>query len=318
MTVEMTQDKTRDNIASNLINGIKSDYLSINDRAIHYGDGIFETILCSDAKLYYWPQHFRRLIESARKLHLSCAEDQLQEAQLEKQLKDDISLLLADKASEKNSSKSSSKSRHYAIKIILTRGAGERGYQYKSNLTVNRLVSLSAIDLAYSPLLNERLSAGELFLCEQQVSINESLAGLKHLNRLENVLARNEWQVKTTDNIIDGLMLNANGFVIEGTMSNVFAVKDNQLYTPAVVQSGVRGIMRDVVLAIASEQGFELKIKDMTLAELKAMDEIFITNSLIGMKLVNQLDDVLFNNCDTAEKIFNDMINTKERYVQPV
>ena len=56
--------------AHNLINGIASDYLNINDRSIHYGDGLFETILCDGRKLYYWAQHFQRLQESAQRLNI--------------------------------------------------------------------------------------------------------------------------------------------------------------------------------------------------------------------------------------------------------
>ncbi len=310
-----------------LINGIKADYLNVNDRSIHYGDGLFETILCSDNKLYYWRQHFNRLQQSAEKLQLPCADVQA----LEQQLLDDVSLLLA--ASNKSDHKKTIDHNNFSIKIILTRGIGERGYQYKKNSRLNRLVFLSEINKDYSALLSGKMSAGELLICKQQASINESLAGLKHLNRLENVLARNEWggrvgndrvdnnradNNKTSKNIIDGLMLNANGFVIEGTMSNLFAVKDKQLFTPDISQSGIKGVMRDVIIDIAQGQNIKLSIKNITLEELKDMDEIFISNSLIGIKSVNKLDGVLFNTRDLTNKIFDDLIETKDRHVQAI
>jgi len=299
-----------------LINGIKADYLNVNDRSIHYGDGLFETILCSDNKLYYWRQHFNRLLQSAEKLQLPCADVQA----LEQQLLDDASLLLA--AHNKIDQKSIDHN-NFSIKIILTRGTGERGYQYKKNSRLNRLVFLSEINKDYSALLSGKMSAGELLICKQQVSINASLAGLKHLNRLDNVLARNEWgghvdNNKTSKNIIDGLMLNANGFVIEGTMSNLFAVKDKQLFTPDISQSGIKGVMRDVIIDIAQGQNIKLSIKNITLEELKDMDEIFISNSLIGIKSVNKLDGVLFNTRDLTNKIFDDLIETKDRHVQVI
>jgi 4-amino-4-deoxychorismate lyase len=305
-----------------LINGIKADYLNVNDRSIHYGDGLFETILCSDNKLYYWQQHFNRLQQSAEKLQFPCVDFQA----LEQQLLDDVSLLLA--ASNKSDHKKTIDHNNFSIKIILTRGIGERGYQYKKNSRLNRLVFLSEIDKDYSTLLSGKMSAGELLICKQQASINESLAGLKHLNRLENVLARNEWgglvdnnradNNKTSKNIIDGLMLNANGFVIEGSMSNLFAVKDKQLFTPDISQSGIKGVIREVVIDIAQAQNIKLSIKNITLEELKDMDEIFISNSLIGIKSVNKLDGVLFETHDLTNKIFDDLIETKDRHVQVI
>ncbi len=222
-----------------MINGIASDYLTINDRSIHYGDGLFETILCNNNKLYYWSQHFQRLQTSAEKLKIACPQEQL--------LLDDIAKLL-----DKNKSGSNSEAA-CAIKIIVSRGAGERGYQFSKNTTASRIVLLSAVEAAHSSLLSNQLLSGELFICKQQVSINENLAGIKHLNRLENVLARNEWNDKAKKNIIDGLMLNANQHVIEGTMSNLFAIKDKQLFTPDLGLSGVNGIMREIIIDLASK-----------------------------------------------------------------
>ena len=95
---------------NSLINGIASDYLTINDRSIHYGDGLFETILCNNNKLYYWSQHFQRLQTSAEKLKIACPQEQL--------LLDDIAKLL-----DKNESGSNSEAA-CAIKIIVSRGAG--------------------------------------------------------------------------------------------------------------------------------------------------------------------------------------------------
>ena len=110
-------------------------------------------------------------------------------------------------------------------------------------------------------LLPVKLLSGDLCFCEQQVSINENLAGLKHLNRLENVMARNEWGHRSTEsNIIDGLMLNANQYVIEGCMSNLFAVRNNELLTPDLSVSGVKGIMREVIIDLANKNNIKLRI----------------------------------------------------------
>ncbi len=289
-------------MVNSLINGIAADYININDRAIHYGDGLFETVLCSNNKLLYWKQHYQRLQASANKLKLSCPDEQLL-------LNDIIRLLEHNKNSNKNDCQHG-----YAVKIILTRGTGERGYQFTKTNNTKRIVLLSAIEIDYSSLLSEQLLSGDLYLCEQQVSINENLAGLKHLNRLENVLARNEWN----NEFIDGLMKNANQNVIEGTMSNFFAVKDNQLFTPDLGQSGVNGIMRDVIMALAKTNNIQLSVVNIKLNELFNMDELFISNSLIGIKSVNKLCDSRYKDQRITNIIFNGLLETKNNYAQAV
>jgi 4-amino-4-deoxychorismate lyase len=174
---------------------------------------------------------------------------------------------------------------------------------------------LSSLEPAYSSLLSEHLLNGELFICKQQVSINESLAGLKHLNRLENVMARNEWQDNNKRYYIDGLMLNANQHVIEGTMSNLFAIRDDQLYTPQLKQSGIKGVMRDIIIAIANKLDLRLTVTDLSLDQLSSMDELFISNSLIGMKSVTQLGDSHYQH-NKATVIFNQLLKTKADHVQ--
>ncbi len=291
---------------NSLINGVASDYLTINDRSIHYGDGLFETILCSNNKLYYWSQHFQRLQDSAQQLKIACPQEQV--------LLDDITRLLEENKPESGSASEVA----WAIKIIVSRGAGERGYKFSKNITSSRLVLLSSLEAEHSSLLSQQLLSGELFICKQQVSINENLAGLKHLNRLENVMARNEWNDKARNSFIDGLMLNANQHVIEGTMSNLFAIKDKQLFTPELNLSGVNGIMREMIIDLASKNNIKTSLINLTLDDLTAMDELFISNSLIAMKAVTKLGDSLYKDQAVANMIFSELLNTKEDYAQTV
>ena len=289
---------------NSLINGITSDYLIINDRSIHYGDGLFETILCNNSKLYFWPQHFQRLQTSAEKLKIVCPQEQL--------LLDDIAKLLDKNESGANSEVAC------AIKIIVSRGAGERGYQFSKNTAASRIVLLSALEAGHSSLLSNQLLSGELFICQQQVSINENLAGIKHLNRLENVLARNEWNDKAKKNIIDGLMQNANQHVIEGTMSNLFAIKDKQLFTPCLNLSGINGVMRGVIIELAGKSNIKTSAINLTLDDLSSMDELFISNSLIAMKVVTKLGDSVYKDQAVTNMIFTELLNNKESYAQAV
>jgi len=286
-----------------LINGIPAEFLNINDRAIHYGDGLFETILYQNGKLLYWKQHYLRLQSSAHRLKIYCPDELL--------LLNDIKNILNDSDTSANTI--------LAIKIIISRGVGERGYQFKAGNSLTRVVMASAIDADYSSLTSASLLSGDLYVCKQQVSINEGLAGIKHLNRLENVLARNEWQTNAANNkIIDGLMLNANHHVIETTMSNLFVVKDGQLITPDLKQSGVNGIMRNVIIDVASKNQITTTVADLTLEEVVAMDECFISNSLIGMKIVNNIADHKFTSDTITKQLFSNLLGTTEEHAQIV
>ena len=282
--------------ANSLINGIAADYININDRSIHYGDGLFETILCNDNNLYYWQQHFQRLQTSAEQLKITCPPEQV--------FLDDITKLLTD-----NDSRSAC-----AIKIIVSRGKGERGYKFSKNTAVNRLVMLSSLDAGHSSVLSRKLLQGELFICRQQVSINENLAGLKHLNRLENVMARNEWDA----GYIDGLMLNANQHVIEGSMSNLFAITGDQLFTPDLKLSGVNGIMREMIINLAVKNYIKTTVTNLTIDEISTMDELFISNSLLGMKAVTKLGDSLYKGQQVSDMIFSELLKTMDDYAQAV
>ncbi|MBT8134252.1 MAG: aminodeoxychorismate lyase [Gammaproteobacteria bacterium] len=282
-----------------MINGVATDHLLISDRSIHYGDGLFETILCSDNRLYYWPQHYQRLRTSAEKLKIVCPDEQTL-------LQDITELVSSNGAAE-----------HRVIKILLSRGLGERGYSYTRDISANRMVLLSGLNASYSSILNGTLLAGELFICDQQVSINESLAGMKHLNRLENVMARNEWHDRKAA-FIDGLMLNADHEVIEGTMSNLFAVRDGQVFTPVLDRSGIRGVMRDAIVELAAKNRLPLSEARLTVEDLLTMDELFITNSLIGMKRVTKLGDTIYKDFAVTDLIFKTLLVSIKDYVQAV
>jgi 4-amino-4-deoxychorismate lyase len=301
-----------------LINGVHSEYLNVMDRSIHYGDGIFGTILCltseasaaadtdteekggSSIKLCYWRQHYQRLKQSAEHLQLDCPDEHV--------LLDDIKQLLRDNMP----------SQACVIKIILTRGTGDRGYLYPKRQAESRIVLVSAIDADYSSILSGHLLTGELYLCRQPVSINTGLAGLKHLNRLENVIARNEFAAGKGGPYIDGLMLNDDSAVIEGSMSNLFAVSGDLLITPDLQRSGVSGVMRDAIIELARSNEIEVRVRELKSSELLSMDALFITNSLIGMKAASRLLDMDYQQSQMPVRLFEKLQQTLEDHVQVV
>jgi 4-amino-4-deoxychorismate lyase len=239
-----------------LINGEKLSQLAISDRGFQYGDGLFETIEVLNGHLIFIEQHLQRLSLGCEKLLIPVPDKQL--------------LLNEAEIVSQNIN-------HGVLKIIITRGSGGRGYKQPDILKPTRILSLHPYPEYPQDFYQHGINAR---FCQQRLGLNPTLAGIKHLNRLEQVLARAEWN---TAEIQEGIMLDLNSNVIEGTMSNVFFVKNNRLYTPLLTQSGIAGIMRDFVLQTAIANGIEVKQNQFTAEQLLIADEIFVTNSIIGI-----------------------------------
>jgi len=261
-----------------LLNGENADSLSLQDRGLHYGDGLFETIAVRDQQLEFWQRHIRRLLAGCQRLGILAPDPELLLAEA-RQLVDGRNDLV--------------------LKIIISRGQGGRGYRasLESGSTPSRI--LAVYDMPDYPAKNQ-LNGITARYCDTRLGTSPALAGIKHLNRLEQVLARSEWQDKA---IVEGLMLAAHGRVTEGTMSNLFFVKNAELFTPDLSLAGVAGIMREVILEVAHKQKIPLSIGHFGVADLNAADEIFISNSLIGIWPVRQLAQQQFFIGPVTQKI---------------
>lgn len=235
--------------------------LALSDRGLHYGDGLFETMAVQHGRVRLLPRHMQRLAWGAERLAISPPEP----AELEAQLNATASALGEG-----------------VLKLILTRGGGGRGYAPPA--TQSPTLILLRYPQALPPL--DASPAIELRLCELPLGRQPRLAGIKHLNRLEYVLARAEWQ---DEGIAEGLLLDSEGELIEATASNVFLCKDGVLLTPILDQCGVAGVMRAQVMACAARMGVELQETRLRLDDVLAADEIFLTNSLHGIRAVQAL-----------------------------
>ena len=170
------------------------------------------------------------------------------------------------------------------LKIIITRGSGGRGYQQPTKLEPTRIFSLHPFPDYPATYKQQGISTR---FCQHKLGHNPELAGLKHLNRLEQVLARAEWQDNT---IQEGLMLDISEHVIEGTMSNLFLGKNNVLYTPILNMCGVNGILRQIIVELAAKQGIKLIESTLNKQDILSADELFITNSIIGIWPIKTLE----------------------------
>lgn len=245
-----------------LVNGLRSDAISAEDRGFSYGDGVFRTLRINMCAPVTWSSHYRKLQRDCEALKIACPASDLLLSEL---------LSLCDTQ------------RNYVAKITITRGVGLRGYAPVACENITRAISVSASP-SYDPSFSS--SGIMLHVCRLKLGHQPLLAGIKHLNRLENVLAAQEClQVGAAE----GLLQDENGLVISGTRSNLFFLKNGTLYTPDLTQCGVAGVQRELVMTWAGKNGFPCKIKHFRLSELMAADEIFLVNSVFGLWPVRQL-----------------------------
>jgi len=243
-----------------LVNGELTESISTLDRGLAYGDGLFETCSVRAGQPLLWSEHFQRLL-------LGCSRLNIPSPDLN-QLRSEVDQLCQN--------------RDGVLKIILTRGVGQRGYapfacQPTRIISFRQQTRTKSLDL-------ERVT---LRLCQSRLSINPILAGIKHLNRLEQVLARAEWEDAQID---EGIMRSALGDVVEGVSSNFFLVKNGRLFTPDLTQCGVAGVMRQKLLQEAEAFGLECCIKRLMLEDLQQADELLICNSVAGVRSVMQFE----------------------------
>jgi 4-amino-4-deoxychorismate lyase len=247
-----------------LIDGRPEGVISPYDRGFSYGDGVFRTLPVRHGQPDQWERHYAKLKTDCDALGIACP--------LDSALLSDIAVLFADQTDG-------------VAKVVVTRGEGVRGYAITADAAPRRVVMRSA---RREYPASYRIEGVDLHLCSLRLAPQPRLAGIKHLNRLENVLARAEW---SSPDIAEGLLLDQDGYVIEGTMSNLFLRSGSLLRTPDLKRCGVAGVTRDRILDLASQQGLRSEIADITLDELKSADEVVICNSIIGVWQVRSLGE---------------------------
>ena len=238
-----------------LINGRSEVTLSPIDRGFTYGDGVFRTLRVHRGIPDTWALQYRKLVEDCNVLGIVCPGAELLLADIER-------LFTPEEEA--------------VAKIIITRGEGARGYAVPSLAQPTRVV----IKTPFPDYPQANFIEGvKLHLCSLRLPYQPVLAGVKHLNRLENVMARMEW---TDSAIADGLLLDEHGHAIECTTSNVFARFDKTLATPKLDKCGVAGVTRQRILEAASTLGYHPEVTLMPLVKLMQADELITCNSLYG------------------------------------
>ncbi|MES1982488.1 MAG: aminodeoxychorismate lyase [Pseudomonadota bacterium] len=246
-----------------LINGLPGDRISIQDRGLLYGDGVFRTMRVLDQRILHWPRHYDKLQRDCVALKLHCPDALLLRAEFQ-QLLDQHPAGVA--------------------KVIITRGTAQaRGYAYHATASPTRILTVAPLPVFPADFGSRGV---KVRVCDLALSHQPGLAGIKHLNRLENVLATAEWN---DDNIAEGVLLDIAGNVVEGTRSNLFMVRNGELLTPDLSLCGVAGVQRERIIESATAHATVCTIGKFNLTELLAADEIFLVNSVIGLWPVREL-----------------------------
>ncbi len=260
-----------------LVNGCSTATIAVNDRGLLYGDGLFETMAVVGERPRELDRHLRRLLNGCRRLAIVPPDESI--------LRREITRTCAG-------------AERAVLKIIVTRGQDSRGYRPAERGKPTRILMLSPWPVYPVHYRHEGIVATR---CQTRLACNPRLAGLKHLNRLEQVLARGEWQ----DEYQEGLLLDTNDQLVEGTMSNVFLIKGDSLHTPELKHAGVAGIMRERILDCAATAGIAAHIRNLTFQDVEAAQALFFCNSLIGIWPVRRLDDLSFGDHRLTRELMN-------------
>tara|TARA_Y100000591_G_scaffold11419_1_gene8885 strand:+ start:99 stop:989 length:891 start_codon:yes stop_codon:yes gene_type:complete len=277
-----------------LINGEFKDSISVYDRGLAYGDGFFETMLWdsfvekneTNVGVEFWLRHLRRIKDGCQLMQINLPFDE--------EIIRQRNLILKASLKEKKSG---------LLKMIVTRGVGGRGYKFERNM----IPTIIFLSLPKPKVKKEYFKQGVVVkICKTQLSKNTNLFGYKHLNRLDSVLARSEWEDK---NIFEGIFVDSKRNILEGTMTNIFFVHEKTLITPPIIDSGINGVMRQVIIDKAKFFFDKLVIQKINLRDVEKFDQMFLTNSVLKVipvirfekkkfiKKKNVIDLINFFNC---------------------
>jgi 4-amino-4-deoxychorismate lyase len=260
-------------VVAALLNGLPIDprqpALPISERGFQYGDGLYETMRLQLGKIHLLDDHYQRLAHGAQRLNIV--------APYKPQWLAELAMLMQH---HQDSALKEGAINDGIVKFTLTRGHSERGYRPPLYAMPTRLWQLFAAPPRSDIGITVRW-------CETRLSRNAQFAGIKHCNRLEQVMAQSEWSDPA---IAEGLMLDTEGELIGGTMSNVFLCIDNIWVTPDLRYCGIAGVMRAALLRSMTASGIAVEQRSVHGDEVAEADELFLCNAVRGIQPVLSLE----------------------------
>lgn len=237
-----------------IIFGKSDNVITVSDRSLQFGDGHFTTIAVRDRKPEFLDAHLNRLLKATERLGIA----------------------FADWHSLSDVIQSESELTNFGVlKVIISRGVGGRGYGTVGAEDSSCIVTRHPYPAHYVAWKKTGVS---LNLSQIKLGMQPILGGLKHLNRLEQVLIKQQLQATTFD---DAVVCDSAGFVVETSASNLFWKNNNYWFTADLSNSGVDGVMRNQVLTYFSENNIPFQIVRVKPKVLLQAEEMFICNSLM-------------------------------------
>ncbi len=255
-----------------IIDGQEQSNISIYNRNVQYGDGLFETCVTKENQILFWEKHLSRLDMGCERLKIKKIEESIWLKDIEKAL---------SLTSHKNC----------VIKLILSRGNSQRGYSYPDDIMPVRIVILSEMKKTYAK------KSFSLEYAQSGYHSNPNLAGIKHCNRIEQILAR----AKLKED--EAIMLDENQNIISVTQGNIYFIFGQRLVTPKLDRCGVIGSRRSLILELAKSIELDVEQDNISVTDAKKADEIFISNSIIGIQSVSSIEDYQLPNSSMTRKI---------------
>ncbi|KAB0874013.1 aminodeoxychorismate lyase [Cronobacter muytjensii] len=261
-----------------LINGLDQDCLPAADRAVQFGDGCFTTARVRDGVVIMLEQHLARLREGCERLVIA----------------------MPDASALRNEMMQAAQGQGSAVvKVIITRGAGSRGYGIAGCGAPTRIVSRAAYPTFYH---DWRARGIRLALSPVRLGRNPHLAGIKHLNRLEQVLIRAHLEQTPAD---EALVLDSEGWVTECCAANLFWRKGKAVFTPRLDQAGVDGLMRRHIIGLLNQSAWRLSEINAPFSALEEADEVFICNALMPLVPVREIGGHAY----ASRELYNHLIS---------
>ena len=251
-----------------LINGVEQDVLAANDRAIQFGDGCFTTSQIIDGQIAFFNAHLGRLQDTCEKLLIPFSEWETLAAEMQELAKPH---------------------REGVLKVVITRGSGGRGYSASGCIQPTRMMSVSSFPAHYARWREEGIT---LALSPIRLGRNPSLAGLKHLNRLEQVLIRTHLEQTDAD---EALVLDSDGWLTECCAANLFWRQGRDVFTPRLDYAGVNGIMRQRCIAQLAPSTFRVVEVTARPETLREADEVLICNALMPLVPVRRWEETTWS-----------------------
>lgn len=267
------------------VNGKLVSGIAPTNRGFAYGDGIFRTMRLLNGELQDWPLHYQTLVADCSKIQIVCPSAEL--------LMQEFKYLMASSDDQAWSSG--------IVKIIITRGEGARGYAPPAVCEPTRILIQSPLPVYPAEIYGTGVA---LYTCQTRLAAQPLLAGIKHLNRLENVLARAELK---DPRFFDGVLRDYDQHVIEAVSGNLFISKDGLVMTPTLDHCGVAGVMRQKIIDWYKTRGQAVVSTTLFLENLLAADAVVVANSVYGVLQVTQIDEQVIATNDWAKQLRSDL-----------